>query len=373
MAEAVLSHRGGTYLLSNWALNNVTMCGMIGPAGVVSPGGVRSLSLIAEAGQGATSREVELGPLCLTPVKVWMDPPSRKPWLAAAGRQAKRFWRIIPNWLGPRVEVVARDTHSTTATFDEIRNTSAAPFSCSPTIPTNLYVLQHQRPFAQSIQCQANSLFPVPPTSITNDTSYLGRRIPISSRPAQGNARIPFIPSQSRPPEVNQGADTSDFTMGIHSIANACAHLQNASRARLGLTSIPNTKYNLRLALALHRAGFLSSVTQGGPHPPPMDQLSTYEPEPVTSKNVATRRIWVGLKYWNNEPVLKNLKAISKPSRLVTTKTADLNRATRGFPAGMVPGLNLGECLFLSTDRGVLEAREALEKKVGGLVLCRAS
>ncbi|KAM7194069.1 Ribosomal protein S8 [Naviculisporaceae sp. PSN 640] len=161
--------------------------------------------------------------------------------------------------------------------------------------------------------------------------------------------------------------------MGIHSIANACAHLQNASRARLGLTSLPNTKYNLALALALHRAGFLSSVTRGGPHPPPLDQLSSYEPEPVTTKNVATRRIWVGLKYWNNEPVLKNLQAISKPSRLVTSKLPDLQRVTRGFPAGMLKGLNVGECLFLSTDRGVLEVREALEKKSGGLILARAS
>jgi small subunit ribosomal protein S8 len=33
----------------------------------------------------------------------------------------------------------------------------------------------------------------------------------------------------------------------------------------------------------------------------------------------------------------------------------------------------MGECLFLSTDRGVLEVREAMERKVGGLVLCRVS
>ncbi|KAK3330058.1 ribosomal protein S8-like protein [Apodospora peruviana] len=162
--------------------------------------------------------------------------------------------------------------------------------------------------------------------------------------------------------------------MGIHSVANACAHLQNASRARLGLTSLPNTKYNLMLALAMHRAGFLSSVTRGGPHPPPPEALLSYEePEPVTNENVATRRIWVGLKYWDNQPVLKKVQAISKPSRLVTADFKELSRVTRGFPAGMLKGLSLGECLFLSTDRGVLEAREALEKKVGGLLLCRAS
>lgn len=158
--------------------------------------------------------------------------------------------------------------------------------------------------------------------------------------------------------------------MGIHSIANACSHLQNASRARLGLTSIPNTKYNLRLMLALHRAGFISSVTRGGPSPP---EDLTAEPETVTSLNVATRRLWVGLKYWDNEPVMRNIVPVSKPSRLVTSDLKELSRVARGFEAGYVKGLNLGETLFLSTDRGVLEVREALERKVGGLVLCRVS
>ncbi|KAK0730283.1 ribosomal protein S8 [Lasiosphaeris hirsuta] len=161
--------------------------------------------------------------------------------------------------------------------------------------------------------------------------------------------------------------------MGIQSITNVCANLQNAARARLGLTSLPNNKYNLALALALHRAGFLSSVTRAGPHPPPQDQLLSFEPEPVTSANVATRRLWVGLKYWDNKPVLKSLKAISKPSRPLRASVADLNKVARGFESAHLKGLNLGECMFVSTDRGVLEVREALERKVGGIVLCRVS
>ncbi|KAL1879958.1 hypothetical protein VTK73DRAFT_6538 [Phialemonium thermophilum] len=161
--------------------------------------------------------------------------------------------------------------------------------------------------------------------------------------------------------------------MGIHSIVNACSHIQNASRVRLGLTSIPNTKYNLKLALAMHRSGFLSSVTLGGPHPPPPEALLASETEPVTSANVATRRLWLGLKYWNDQPVIRRIEAVSRPSRLVTSNLQDLSRIARGFPAGYVKGLTLGECLYLSTDRGVLECREALERKVGGLVLCRVA
>ncbi len=161
--------------------------------------------------------------------------------------------------------------------------------------------------------------------------------------------------------------------MGVLGITMACSHLQNASRARLGLTSIPNNKYNLFLALALHRAGFISSVTRGGPHPPPPEALLTFEIEPVTTANVATRRLWLGLKYWNNEPVMKNIQPISKPSRLITATLPELQRIMRGFPAGYVKGLNLGESLIVSTSKGVLDIREAVSKRVGGLLLCKVS
>ena len=159
--------------------------------------------------------------------------------------------------------------------------------------------------------------------------------------------------------------------MGIINITNACSHLSNATKARLGLTSLPNTKYNLFLALALHRAGLIASVTRAGRVPPPAEALLTFESEPVTTANVATRRLWLGLKYHNNQPVMRHLTAVSKPSRLVTVTLQDLSRIARGFEAGQLKGLNLGETMFVATDRGILEAREALEKKVGGLVLCR--
>ncbi|KAK1725419.1 hypothetical protein CaCOL14_009521 [Colletotrichum acutatum] len=160
---------------------------------------------------------------------------------------------------------------------------------------------------------------------------------------------------------------------GLTNVINMCSHLQNASRARLGMTSVTNTKQNLNLALALHRSGFVSSLYRGGPTPPAPEDLAR-DPEPVTSANVATRRLWLGLKYWNNEPVLRGLTMVTKPTRPINVHIEDLELVVRGFPTknGLVKGLALGECLFISTDRGILEAREALARKVGGMVLCRA-
>ncbi|KAH6885962.1 ribosomal protein S8 [Thelonectria olida] len=163
----------------------------------------------------------------------------------------------------------------------------------------------------------------------------------------------------------------------VVNVANMCSHLQNASKARLGITSIKNCKYNLQLALALHRSGFFSSVYRAGPNPPTPEQMVAQAPEPVTHANVAQMRLWLGLKYWDGKPVLSNARAISTPKRVLTVDILELARLTRGFPTklkgGVVQGLNLGECMYVSTSRGVLEAREALARKTGGVLMCRVS
>ncbi|TGJ85708.1 hypothetical protein E0Z10_g3025 [Xylaria hypoxylon] len=159
--------------------------------------------------------------------------------------------------------------------------------------------------------------------------------------------------------------------MGVLGVIHMISHLQNASRARLGLTSVPHTKYNVFLALALHRAGFVSFVTRGGGHPPDPATIGTFEPEPLTKANAASQRLWLGLKYTNNIPVLGEIVPISTPKRKITSDLKSLERLVRGFDASRQRGLNLGECLFLSTDRGTMESREAVERKVGGLLLCR--
>ncbi|KAH9897606.1 ribosomal protein S8 [Xylariomycetidae sp. FL2044] len=159
--------------------------------------------------------------------------------------------------------------------------------------------------------------------------------------------------------------------MGISNVVNMCSHLQNASRARLGLTSVPHTKYNLQVALALHRAGFISFVTRGGTYPPDPETLTTYVPEELTTANVAKQRLWLGLKYTANEPVMRQITSITTPKRPVNANLPALQRLCRGFDASYQRGLNLGESMIVGTDRGALEIREAVQRRVGGLLLCR--
>ncbi|RWA11104.1 hypothetical protein EKO27_g3993 [Xylaria grammica] len=160
--------------------------------------------------------------------------------------------------------------------------------------------------------------------------------------------------------------------MGVVSVVNMASHLQNASRARLGLTSVPHTKYNLKLALALHRTGFVSFVTRGGSRPPDPATIDTFEPEPLTTANAAHQRLWLGLKYTDGVPVLGSISPITTSKRPITANLRALGLLARGFDASHQRGLNIGECMFVTTDRGTLEIREAVERKVGGLLLCRA-
>jgi small subunit ribosomal protein S8 len=155
-------------------------------------------------------------------------------------------------------------------------------------------------------------------------------------------------------------------------LVNLCSHFQNAARANLGMTSFPNTRNNLNLFVAMHRQGLIAHITRGGPHPPDPETLLTAKPEPVTHSNVASRRLWVGLKYHDQQPVVKRLSAVSTPTRRITMKLHELIKIAKGQDYGYVRGAQVGELLFLTTDVGVLEIREAIGMRRGGCILCRA-
>lgn len=198
--------------------------------------------------------------------------------------------------------------------------------------------------------------------------------------------------------------------MSLVLLAHACSHLQNASKARLGLTSIPSTIQLHTLLLQLQKCGYVNTVVVAGPTPPPPSALAptlSANPEakrelggghvalwgrrveeeeegrrreeeemeePITQENVASRRLWVGLKYYNGKPVLERMRLVSKPTRRVWVSVADMAGLVRGERRGYVNGLRgIGESMFVTTDRGIMEARECVERRIGGMLLCRVN
>lgn len=92
----------------------------------------------------------------------------------------------------------------------------------------------------------------------------------------------------------------------------------------------------------------------------------------ITTANIASRRIWLGLKYFDGEPVLKGMDLISTPKKKINLGVRELGQVVRGRAAGQVrPLTRVGELIVMRTSLGLLDARECVERHVGGQVVCR--
>ena len=67
----------------------------------------------------------------------------------------------------------------------------------------------------------------------------------------------------------------------------------------------------------------------------------------------------IELKYYDGEPVINEIKRVSKPGRRVYSKIKDLPRVYNGL------GISI-----ISTPRGVMSDSEARDANVGGEILC---
>jgi len=70
---------------------------------------------------------------------------------------------------------------------------------------------------------------------------------------------------------------------------------------------------------------------------------------------------------------MSRLEMVSIPTRRVYMGVMSLKMICMGKDAEYVRGLQPGEVLVMSTDRGILEARQAAERMMGGQLLCRVS
>lgn len=68
----------------------------------------------------------------------------------------------------------------------------------------------------------------------------------------------------------------------------------------------------------------------------------------------------IALKYFDGEPVIRELKRISKPGRRVYSSVREMPRVRNGLGVSIV-----------STPKGVMSDAQARENNVGGEVLCQ--
>lgn len=120
-------------------------------------------------------------------------------------------------------------------------------------------------------------------------------------------------------------------------ISDLIIRIQNASRAKKTVVSLPYSNMKAAVAEVLEQEGYIASI----------DKKS--KKEGVLS---------LTLSYKNGAPTVSGVKRISKPSRRMYIGVHDIKPIKRGF------GL-----LVLSTPAGILSGKAAKQKNVGGEVL----
>ncbi|KAJ3206843.1 hypothetical protein HDU83_005828 [Entophlyctis luteolus] len=155
--------------------------------------------------------------------------------------------------------------------------------------------------------------------------------------------------------------------MGHH--WHLCSHIHNAFKQRQARIAVPFSNQNKAIAQILRSEGFVSAVMTG-------DILGPFRvgiEVPATPDNVSRRRLWLDLKYSYGEPVLTDMRAISKPSRRVFATPHELKMIAAARRAGpLLKGQHVGQITIVDTPFGVLELKEALRLNVGGEVLAMA-
>ncbi len=123
-------------------------------------------------------------------------------------------------------------------------------------------------------------------------------------------------------------------------IGDMLTRIRNACMARHTTVSMPASKMKMAIADILKREGFIREV-------------EIQEGKPFNT-------IVLTLKYTSDrQPVITGLKRVSKPGLRIYTGHEEIPRVRGGL------GLSI-----LSTSHGVLAGHEALQKRIGGEVLC---
>ena len=124
-------------------------------------------------------------------------------------------------------------------------------------------------------------------------------------------------------------------------LGDMLTRIRNGQKAGLPAVSSPASRLRANVLEVLKREGYIRG----------------YDEEAEVNGSANLR---IELKYHDGEPVIREIKRISKPGRRVYSKIADLARFYNGL------GISI-----LSTPRGIMSDHEARAANVGGEVLCR--
>ena len=123
-------------------------------------------------------------------------------------------------------------------------------------------------------------------------------------------------------------------------LGDMLTRIRNAQMRGMSKVVTPSSKLRVRVLDVLIEEGFIRGFT---------------EVEKDGHKNIE-----IELKYYEGQPVISEIKRVSKPGRRVYSSVSDIPLVRNGL------GISI-----LSTSKGVMSDNAARSENVGGEVLCR--
>ena len=125
-------------------------------------------------------------------------------------------------------------------------------------------------------------------------------------------------------------------------LGDMLTRIRNGQQARKNVVSSPASRMRSNVLEVLKREGYIRGFTSN-----------------LSEETENSYHLNIELKYYEGEPVIREIKRISKPGRRVYSKINELPRVFNGL------GISI-----ISTPQGVMSDNEARAANVGGEVLC---
>ena len=127
----------------------------------------------------------------------------------------------------------------------------------------------------------------------------------------------------------------------VDPIGDMLTRMRNGQMRSLNKINIPFSNFRLKILEVLKKEGYIIdfNVDNG-------------------KKNI--KFLSVDLKYYEGQPVIKEIKRISKPGRRVYSKATSIPKVLNGL------GLAI-----LSTSKGVMSDTDAIKNNLGGEIICK--
>ena len=127
----------------------------------------------------------------------------------------------------------------------------------------------------------------------------------------------------------------------VDPIGDMLTRIRNGQMRSLNKINIPFSNFRLKILEVLKKEGYIIDFN-------------------IDNGKKEIKFLSVDLKYYEGQPVIKEIKRVSKPGRRVYSKATSIPKVLNGL------GLAI-----LSTSKGVMSDTDAIKNNLGGEIICK--